>query len=228
MSDSLYSKEIFCPVCKMKIEVTKVRSKACTIKSKDTDFCIYYEGINPILYDVWVCEYCGYAAQGERFEELSDEEAKKVMKNISPYWKSRKFCGERNVESAMETFKLALYNLQMINAKASDLAKVCIRIAWLYRLNSDEKENEFLKHALRFYNEAYDKETFPINKLDESTCMYLMAELNRRIGDLESATIWFNKLMSSPAAKANKVLIEMAREQYHLVRQQREKNKKAI
>ncbi len=228
MNDSLYVKELICPACKKKIEVTKVRSKACVIKSKDTDFCIYYEGINPILYDVWVCEHCGYAAQGERFEELTDEEAKKIKKSISPFWKSRKFNGERNIETALETFKLALYNLQKMNAKASDLAKVCIRIAWLYRLNNDEKENEFLKHALRFYAEAYDKETFPINKLDEFTCMYLIAELNRRIGDLESSIIWFNKLISSPDAKANKVLIEMAREQYHMAREQREKDKKAI
>ena len=135
MNDSLYGKELICPACKKKIEITKVRSKACVIKSKDTDFCLYYEGINPIFYDVWVCEYCGYAAQGERFEELTDEEAKKIMKSISTFWKSRKFNGERNLETAMETFKLALYNLQKMDAKASDLAKVCIRIAWLYRLN---------------------------------------------------------------------------------------------
>lgn len=228
MSDSLYYKEIICPVCKKKIEVTKVRSKACTIKSKDSDFCLYYEDINPIFYDVWVCEFCGYAAQGERFEELSDVEAKRVMNNITPHWKSRKFSGERTIEIAMEAFKLALYNLQIINAKASDMAKVCIRIAWLYRLNSDEREKEFLKHALRFYTEAYDKEAFPINKLDEYTCIYLIAELNRRVGDLESATTWFNKLISSPGAKANKVLIEMAREQYHLVREEKMNNKKVI
>ncbi|OPZ89510.1 MAG: hypothetical protein BWY74_02696 [Firmicutes bacterium ADurb.Bin419] len=150
------------------------------------------------------------------------------MKSISTFWKSRKFNGERNLETAMETFKLALYNLQKMDAKASDLAKVCIRIAWLYRLNNDEKENEFLKHALRFYTEAYDKERFPINKLDEFTCMYLIAELNRRIGDFENSINWFNKLISSPDARANKVLLEMAREQYHMAREQRDKNKEAI
>ncbi|WP_010244078.1 DUF2225 domain-containing protein [Acetivibrio cellulolyticus] len=228
MDDSLYSKEIVCPVCKKKIEVTKVKSKACVIKSKDTDFCVYYEGINPILYDVWVCEYCGYASQGERFEGLADRDAKKIKENISPFWKSRKFCGERNIENALEAFKLALYNLQKIEAKASDFAKVCIRIAWLYRLSKDERENEFLKHALKFYKEAYQKETFPINKLDECTCMYLIAELNRRVGDIDESIMWFNKLISSPDAKANKVLLETARDQYHLAKEQKEKNKEAI
>lgn len=228
MNDSFYSKELVCPVCTKKIEVTKVKSKACVVLSKDSDFCIYYEGINPILYDVWVCKYCGYAAQGERFEELSHMEANKIKDSISPFWKSRKFNGERNIESALEAFKLALYNLQKMGAKASDLAKVCIRIAWLYRMDKDEREFEFLRHALRFYTDAYEKEKFPIKKFDEFTCMYLIAELNRRIGDIEESITWFNKLISSPAARANKVLIESAREQYHLAKEQKEKNKQAI
>ena len=228
MDDCLYNKEIVCPACNKKVEVTKVKSKACVVKSKDTDFCVYYEGVNPIFYDIWVCEYCGYAAQSDRFEELSNSEAKKIKTNISPLWKSRKFCGERNIESALEAFKLALYNLQTMEAKASDFAKVCIRIAWLYRLNQDEKENEFLKHALKFYTEAFDKENFPIKKFDEYTCMYLIAELNRRVGDIDESIKWFNKLINSPGAKTNKILIETARDQYHLAKDQKEQNKTAI
>ncbi|NLL06283.1 MAG: DUF2225 domain-containing protein [Clostridiaceae bacterium] len=228
MKDSLYSKEIKCPACEKKIEVTKVKSKACVVSSRDTDFCTYYESINPILYDVWVCEHCGYAAQEERFEELTYIEAKKIKNNITPLWKSRKFIGERDIESALETFKLALYNLQIIGAKSSDLAKVCIRIAWLYRLKKDEREYDFLKFALGFYTEAFDKETFPIKKFDEYTCMYLIGELSRRVGLFDESILWFNKLISSPMARTKKTLIESAREQYYLAKEQREKNKHAI
>lgn len=228
MNDFLFSKEIKCPVCDNRIEVTKVKSKACIVTSKDTDFCIYYEKINPILYDVWVCEYCGYAAQGERFEELSYKEASKIKKSITPFWKSRKFNGERNIDSALEAFKLALYNLQMIGAKSSDLAKVCIRIAWLYRLKKDEREFDFLRFALKFYIETFDKEKFPIKKFDEYTCMYLIGELSRRIGQVDEAVLWFNKLMTSPMARTKKNLIESAREQYFIAKEERDKNKHAI
>ena len=223
MNESLYSKEIICPVCNNKIEVTKVKSKACVISSKDTDFCIYYEGINPLLYEAWVCEHCGYAALSERFEELSDKQAKKIKTAISPYWKSRKFTGERTIENALEVYKLALYNLQIIEARSSDLAKVCIRIAWLYRMNKDEREYEFLKHALRFYLDTYENEKFPINKLDEYTCMYMIAELYRRTGNVEEAVLWFSRLITSPGARENKNLIEVAREQYYLAKEQKEK-----
>ncbi|MEN2777309.1 DUF2225 domain-containing protein [Acetivibrio clariflavus] len=225
MNDALYSKELVCPVCKNKIEVTKVKSKACVVSSKDTDFCLYYEGINPILYEAWVCEYCGYAALGERFEELTDKQAQKIKTGISPYWKSRSFNGERNIDLALEAYKLALYNLQKIEAKSSELAKVCIRIAWLYRMKKDEREYDFLKHALRFYLDTYENEKFPVNKLDEYTCMYMIAELYRRTGNVDEAVLWFSRLITSPGAKENKVLVEYAREQYYIAKEQKENSK---
>lgn len=227
MKDQLYNKEIICPACNNKIEVTKVKSKACVVSSRDTDFCVYYEDINPILYEAWVCEYCGYAALAEKFEELSYKQASKIKNGITSFWKSRKFNGERDIDKALEAYKLALYNLQMIESKASEFAKVCIRIAWLYRLNKDDKELEFLKHALKHYTDAYENERFPINKLDEYTCMYLIAELHRRIGDIDEALLWFSKLINLPGARANKNLMEIARDQYYLARDQKE-NKQTI
>ncbi|MFZ5989023.1 MAG: DUF2225 domain-containing protein [Bacillota bacterium] len=224
MSDFLYSKSIVCPVCKGKIDVTKVKAKECVVSSRDTDFCIYYENINPIFYDVWVCEHCGYAAQGDKFESLSANEAKVIKESITPLWSPRKFCGERSIDKAQEAFKLALYNLHKISGKASDFAKVCIRIAWLYRLQKDEREIEFLKHALKYYYETYEKEDFPVGKLDEVTCMYMIAELNRRIGDYEQAMSWFSRVISSSDAKNNKILMENAREQYHLTKEQKAKS----
>jgi len=66
-----------------KIEVTKVKSKDCVVASRDSDFCVYYESVNPLFYEVWVCEHCGYAALQERFENISPIEAKIVKENIS-------------------------------------------------------------------------------------------------------------------------------------------------
>lgn len=223
MLESLYSKSIVCPVCKKSFEITKVRSKECVVSSRDTDFCTYYEGINPIFYDVWVCEQCGYAAQGDRFESVSAVDARTVKENITPHWNSRSFSGERDMEKALEAFKLALYVLYKTNAKASEFAKVCIRIAWLYRIQKDSRELEFLRHALKYYGETYEREDFPVGKLDKYTCMYMIAELNRRVGNFDEAIVWFNKVVSSPEAKSNKLLMENAREQYRLAKEQKAK-----
>jgi uncharacterized protein (DUF2225 family) len=169
-----------------------------------------------------VCEFCGYAAQAERFEEISSRDAEKIIKEITPRWKKRNFTGVRTPEKGLEAFKLALYNAQTIEAKPSDYAKICMRIAWIYRILKDEREGKFLEHALKFYCEAYEKERFPIGKMDEFTCMYMIAELNRRIGNYDEAIKWFNRLISSQEARKNKVIMEMAREQYYITKEQKE------
>lgn len=84
MEEALYNKSITCPVCGKKIEVTRVKSRSCIVSSRDTDFCVYYKTVNPMFYDAWVCEFCGYAAQSDRFEEISSRDAEKVIKEISP------------------------------------------------------------------------------------------------------------------------------------------------
>lgn len=218
MNDSIYDKEIVCPVCSKKTIVTKVKSKSCKVESRDTDFCVYYEGVNPIFYDIWICEHCGYAAQAEKYEDINARDSKLIMQEITPKWTKRSFSGERDVDNAIDTFKLALLNLHVRKAKSSEFAKICIRIAWLYRIKKDEKEIEFIKFALKHYSDAYEKERFPVDKLDEFTCMYMIAELHRRAGNNEEAVKWFSRLISSPDARRNTKLLDCARDQIQLVK----------
>lgn len=222
MEEALYNKELVCPVCQKKFKVTKVKAKFCRVSSRDSDFCTHYEGTNPLLYDVYVCELCGYAALSDKFEEISANDSKIILEKISPRWNKRSFSGERNLDSAIEAFKLALLNLHLRKAKNSEVAKICLRIAWLYRFkNDEEKEREFLQFALKCYNDTYEKERFPVDKLDEFTCMYMIAELYRRLGNDDEAVKWFSRLISSPDARKNTSLIEKAREQFHLAKDQK-------
>ncbi|HHW47096.1 MAG TPA: DUF2225 domain-containing protein [Clostridiaceae bacterium] len=220
MNDRLYNKTVICPVCSEKIEVTRVKSRACKVVSRDSDFCVHYQDINPLLYEVWVCGNCGYAALEDKFESIGDKAAKQVAENISSHWKKRSFTGERNIDNAIEAFKLALYALQVTKARASEIAKVCLRLAWLYRLKNDSREEEFLKFALENYLETFEKEKFPVDKMDESTCMYIIAELNRRIGNFGEAVKWFSRIIASPEARKNRMLMEYTREQYQLTKEQ--------
>lgn len=220
MDSALYNKEIKCPVCQKKFEVTKVKSKSSKVINRDADFCVYYEGINPLFYDVWVCEHCGYAAQSDKYEAIQIKDSKIILDTISPKWSKRSLSGERNLDNAIDAFKLALINLQVRKAKSSEIAKICIRIAWLYRIKNDDKEKDFLNFALKGYNETYEKERFPVDKLDEFTCMYMIAELCRRVGNSDDSIKWFSRLISSPGARNNPKLIEMAREQFQLVKEQ--------
>lgn len=220
MDKALYNTTANCPICNKSFEVTKVRAKSSKVAGRDTDFFVYYEGINPVLYDVWVCEHCGYAAQSDKFVDINDRDAKVISNILSPKWTKRSFSGERSIDNAIEAFKIALLNLQLIKAKPSEITKVCLRIAWLYRLKNDEKEKDFLKFALNGYMETYDKEAFPVDKLDEGTCLYMIAELNRRIGQINDSVKWFSRLIGSPEGRKNQRIMEAAREQYQLAKEQ--------
>ncbi|MCX7749714.1 MAG: DUF2225 domain-containing protein [Clostridia bacterium] len=223
MNSALYNKAIQCPVCQKQIEITKLKASACKVASRDTDFCVYYQDLNPMFYEVWVCEFCGYAALSEKFEEIRESDAGTIKDQISTRWNKRGFAGERNIDHAIEAFKLALFNLQVRKAKPNEFARVCLRIAWLYRIKKDEKEKDFLNFALKYYRETYEKENLPIEKLDEFTCMYIIGELNRRVGDYEEAVKWFSRLIGSQEARKNASLMDSAREQFRLVKEQMEK-----
>ena len=220
MDERLYNKEIICPVCSEKIEITQAKSRACKVVSRDADFCVHYQDVNPLFYEAWVCSNCGYAALGDKFESIGYKSAKLVKEQVSSHWKKRNFTGERNIDNAIEAFKLALYVSEVIKAKASDIAKICLRIAWLYRLKNDKREEEFLNFALQKYMDTYEHENFPVDKMDVGTCMYMIAELNRRLGNFDESVKWFSRIIGSPEARKNHMLMEHTREQYQLVKEQ--------
>ena len=84
-----------------------------------------------------------------------------------------------------------------------------------YRYKGDEKP--CIRHA-QVLQEVYEKESFPVDKMDESTCVYMIGELSNRSGDYNEAVKWFSRLMSSEEARKKPALIEAAREQYQLVK----------
>ena len=92
------------------------------------------------------------------------------------------------MDTAVEAFKLVLISHDLRGAKASEFAKVCLRIAWMHRYKGDEEEEtRFIRYALEHYKQAYEKEPFPADKLDENTCEYIIGELSFRVGEYSEA-----------------------------------------
>lgn len=205
----VYTIKITCPICEKQIEVTKVRSKFVKLVSQDEDFCPHYEGLNPVFYEAWVCGYCGYAAHSTVFDQVSVYDRKRVYEKITPRWKSRSFNGERDIHQALDAFKIVLYNLQVREAVPSEFAKVCLRIAWLYRYCGDsENEQRFLKYAYNYYQQAFSEEHLGKNKPDEYTLMFIIGELARRLELNEEALSWFGKIITASARPDEKKKIQ--------------------
>ncbi|MGQ9631306.1 MAG: DUF2225 domain-containing protein [bacterium] len=79
---ALWDKRVKCPVCEQEISTKNVRSRYYTRVGQDTDLRPIYRGLNPILYDIWVCPFCFYASREEDFDKLSEEEKREMIEHI--------------------------------------------------------------------------------------------------------------------------------------------------
>lgn len=218
----IYHTTVTCPVCKNSFKEKAVKSSSFRVSSKDTDFFIRYEIINPYFYDVWICNKCGYSALKIDFPKLRENEATLVLQNITPKFKNKNYPEEYDINIAIERYKMALINAVYTDSKPSKKAMICLKIAWMYRLlgteNSKELERNFLREALTGFEQAYMKEIFPLYGMDSHIMMYLIGELNRRLGSYSIALSWLSKLITSKGVKSN--LKELARTQKDLIKEE--------
>lgn len=218
----IYNKEVTCPVCGNVFKATAVKSSAYRMIKKDSDFFIRYSLINPYFYDVWVCNSCGYSAMKSDFDTLRSVEIEQVQKLITPKWHGRIYPEVYDVHIAIERYKLSLLNYVIINSKSSKKALACMKLAWMHRLletkEAEEMEQTYLKQALEGFSDAYYSEAFPIYGMDKFSVMYLIGELNRRIGNSENALVWFSNVITTPNVKQN--LKELARDMKDLIREE--------
>ncbi|MBU3189308.1 DUF2225 domain-containing protein [Clostridium bowmanii] len=218
----LYSKEVTCPVCNNVFKASTVKSSAYRMIRKDSDFFIRYSLINPYFYDVWVCNSCGYSAMKSDFLTLRSIEIEQVQKSISPKWKGRVYPEVYNVHVAIERYKLSLLNYITINSKSSKKAINCLKLAWMHRLLETDEAHKmeiiFLKQALEGLSDAYYSEDFPLYGMDKYSIMYLIGELNRRLGNTEDSLIWFSNVITTPNVKQS--LKELARDMKDLIKEE--------
>lgn len=223
--NAVYNSKIECPVCNSEIEYTKVRSKIIRLIKQDSDFCPHYDGENPLFYEAVICPECGYGAHITSFSNINRYEKEKVRNSITKKWHKRCFTGHRTFDDALEAFKIVLLNLNNMDGQKSEIAKICMRIAWIYRYK-EEPANEkiYLNYALTNYKEAYSQEDLTEEgKLDEYTCLYIIGELSKRLELYEESTQWLSRLImcyADPQQKARipQRLIESARDLYQEVK----------
>ena len=214
----LYDRKIKCPVCEDTFLARSVKVSAPRMLKKDSDLFIRYSNINPYFYDVWICNICGYAAMKKDFPNIKNYQIESIREKISPRWRGRIYPQVYDVDIAIERYKLSLLNYVAMNSKHSNKAMNCLKIAWMYRLKGDEKnETEFLKQALEGLEYAYLEEGFPIYGMDRYTTMYLIGELSRRVGDFSKAMQWFSKVITTPSVSPK--LKDLARDQKDLIRE---------
>ena len=198
INNLIFDREIQCPVCTNTFKIKSVKVNAPRIKSRDSDFLVRYNIINPLLYDVWVCPTCGYSALKGDFDKIKNHQKPLIVSKVSTQRKEKKYPPILNEDNAIERLKLALLSAIAIEAKNSTKAYICLKLAWIYRLKEDDtNEQIFLKKALEGFLIAYSSEMTPFYGLDSYSLMYLIGELHRRTGNSKEALVWLGNVIVS-------------------------------
>ncbi|MFJ8263320.1 DUF2225 domain-containing protein [Rummeliibacillus sp. NPDC094406] len=219
-----YEKQIECIHCKNKFKSMKVRTNFVKIKESDSDFRPIYENdVNPLLYNVFVCEHCGFSFT-EDFTKYFAPGVKEVIdENITSHWIPHSFSGERTISGALQAYKLALVCGDLKKEKHIALAGLALRTAWLYRaIGNEEQEKRFMKISREQYIDAYSTEDYADTSMSEIRVIYLIAELSRRLGDREQAIRYFSRVIEKQGSSNETKIIEMAKDQWQEMRAEKE------
>ncbi|MBD8036880.1 DUF2225 domain-containing protein [Solibacillus sp. A46] len=221
-----YEKDVECLNCKKKFPTLKVRSKSIKVDHTESDFHPIYADnqVNALYYNVFVCQHCGFSFTEDFNKYFAPGVKEQITIQISNNWIPHNFKSERTVFDAIQAYKLALLCATIKKEKFVIISGLTLRLAWLYRsINNTGQEQRFLKMARDFYMESFSTEDFSGTQMSSIRIMYMIAELSRRINDYQNATRFFSRVIESQRVGGEAKLIEMAKEQWELVREEREK-----
>ncbi len=215
--EPLYKIKVTCAYCENVFSTSRVRPSLKRAVKTDTDFCGYYRGENPDYYVVRVCPSCGFASTENSNDRLAEHQRREFEEKISNRLVKRDYGGSRTWENALETYKLALLCAQTVGETDRIIASLLHHIAWLYRYREDQdQEQRFLKHALDSYIKVFENEGISGN---DARLMYLIGELNRRLGAYNEAVKWFSRVINDKKIM-DAAMIRACREQWALLREE--------
>ncbi len=215
--EPLYKVKVTCHYCEAEFETSRVRPSLKRPYRTDSDFCAYYKQENPDFYVVRICPSCGFASTENSLGNLNEIQRKAFIEQIGNRWVKRDYSGARNLEQALATYKLGLLCAQVIQEKDRVVAGLLHHIAWLYRYMEDHtQEHRFLEFSLGAYVKVFEREGTGGN---EAKLLYLLGELNRRIGRFHEAVQWFGKVIHDKRI-TDAAMIRASREQWGLLREQ--------
>lgn len=217
----LFYKSIECPLCDGAVKWRTIKSGRLRIEGQEADLRQLYYGVDANKYHVVSCPHCGYTALEryftEKFTSLCKKNIQEQLPNITKIEEDPEIISYRH---AFERYHMALQcaSAKKQSAKASEIAYICLKTAWLLRgereelisLGQEKKGNALIPVEERFLKNAYDQfvkakmqEDFPMCGMDSSTLDYLIAALAMGIGDYDTASKVLSGVITSFSASSH-------------------------
>lgn len=223
-NNPFFERKFACPVCKTNFTSLAVRSSRVYVERKEADLHVIYRGVSPLHYSIIICPACYYAASTNSFsQEINPALLQKLIQALYQLKPKTaiEYNQERDMEKALDSFKLAIRSAQLKQVRAGELAGLFMGAAWVAReANDEELEAVYVKEALAHYLEAYNKDFQSIGNMSDIQATYLIGELYRRTGDCKEAVNWFNRVIVHKHIKQYPHIEKLTREQWALAREQ--------
>jgi uncharacterized protein (DUF2225 family) len=216
MVEPLFDINVKCTYCDNNFQTSRVRPSFKKVTHTDTDFCVHYKEINPDFYVVRICPLCGFASTENFSDKMTSVQKADFGQKVAKNWTMQEYGKERTWDDALHTYKLALVCAQIKDEKVRVIAGILHHLAWLYRYKEDwEQEKRFLAFALDAYVSVYETEGISLNN---AKLMFLIGELNRRLGNFNEAVKWFGRIINDRAI-VDAAMIKASRDMWALTRE---------
>jgi uncharacterized protein (DUF2225 family) len=200
--------ELCCPSCGNEFNSQAVVSTNA-FGGKRTDFHERAAGMQPLPYQVHMCDRCGYSGTERDFTdqtEISPLVREHVWSELSTYVGS--------AVAGSEKYEAAAKVAEWQGADARYVGDLWLRAAWCCVDEGDiEAERFYRRHAAWAFEQAlefYDS----VPRDERAVLVYLVGELWRRIGDTKQANAWFDMVPNEVTdSTAQRWVLEVARRQ---------------
>lgn len=178
--------ELHCPSCGHRFRSQAVVSTNA-FGGKRTDFHERAAGMQPLPYQVHMCDQCGYSGAERDFTEqieISPLVREHVWSELSPRVSP--------VVTGSEKYEAAAKVAEWQGADPRYVGDLWLRAAWCCVDEGDvEAERYYRRHAAWAFEQAlefYDS----VPREERAVLAYLVGELWRRVGDMRQAAAWFD------------------------------------
>ncbi|MBI6546937.1 MAG: DUF2225 domain-containing protein, partial [Cyanobacteria bacterium NC_groundwater_1444_Ag_S-0.65um_54_12] len=207
MATVLVKREVNCPLCKLTFVYHTPKSHTYSLIKRDSDFCPYYKGVNPLFYLIYICPGCHFAAYKRDFKDLEDRSRQALIDLLNK--DSRGLAvdfhqAERSLFAALRSYQLALSCYTARRFPPDILASVALRASWLCRYSGElKRELSYSELARDYYQQAFEKGIRADRQVDDLAIALLIGELMLRTGQIAAAMRYFMFLVRTKDAKSN-------------------------
>lgn len=199
--------ELSCPICKNSFQSQAVVSTNA-FGGKRTDFHEQAAGTQPLAYLIHMCDECGYSGGERDFNqeaEVSPLLKEHVLNELAPR--------APLASAGSDKYEAAAKVAEWQGMEERHIADLLLRASWCCVDEGDiEAERFFRREAVWKFELALEKYD-GVPRDERAVLTYLVGELWRRIGEIDKARDWYDRVSSEVDGDESQHWIVAAAEQ---------------